>query len=78
MNVLGRAPLQSGSSCTLQLHNRYKHNPQRTGMSDEDAKAFFQLFNNAKDYLEKHFERIGRLKECELSKHPLNDLNYLA
>ena len=47
-------------------------------MSDEDAKAFFQLFNNAKDYLEKHFERIGRLKECELSKHPLNDLNYLA
>lgn len=24
MNVLGRAPLRSGSSCTLQLHHRFK------------------------------------------------------
>ena len=38
-----------------------KHNPTRTKMTNEDSKAFFQLFNNAKDFLEKHFERTGQM-----------------
>ncbi len=40
----------------------HRQDPTRTKMTNEDdAKAFFQLFNNAKDFLEKHFDRTGHM-----------------
>ena len=43
------------------LYHPDKHNPTRTNMTNEEAKAFFQLFNNGKDFLEKHFEQTGHI-----------------
>jgi curved DNA-binding protein CbpA len=44
-----------------QISHPDKHNPTRTNMSNEEAKAFFQLFNNARDFLENHFRRLGQI-----------------
>ena len=33
------------------MYHPDKHQPEQTGMSNEDAKRFFQLINNAHTYL---------------------------
>jgi hypothetical protein len=43
------------------LYHPDKHNPARTNMTTEQAKAFFQLFNNAKDYLHEHYRQNGHI-----------------
>jgi hypothetical protein len=43
------------------IYHPDKHNSTRTKMSNDEAKAFFQLFNNARDFLEDHFRRTGHM-----------------
>ncbi len=56
------------------LYHPDKHNPTRTKMTNEGAKAFFQLFNNVKDFLEKHFERTGQCNNKQLKS--VKSLNF--
>ena len=43
------------------IYHPDKHKSTRTKMSDDEATAFFQLFNNARDFLEDHYRRTGRM-----------------
>ncbi len=43
------------------LHHPDKHNPARTNMANEEAKTSFQLFSNARDFLEEHYRRTGHM-----------------
>eukprot|EP00985_Skeletonema_marinoi_P000351 scaffold126_cov142-Skeletonema_marinoi.AAC.7 len=45
----------------IYIYHPDKHKSTRTKMSDDEAKAFFQLFNNARDFLEDHYRRTGRM-----------------